>query len=86
MGEQLLTAIIDEILDLLARDGKLHSIQEAAMTSNITVDECQIIATFLAKYNFIQLVNHNMKINPEIRDLIIETSDKMVLQIPNVTP
>lgn len=72
---------IDEIIDFLASDSDVHSFKEISEVLNIPLNLCKEIASFLAKYGFVKLEDETLKINPKIRDFIVETSEKSILQI-----
>lgn len=72
---------IDEILEFLALNDDFHSIEEISTTLNIPLNACKTISIFLAKYDFVQYEDQQIKINPEIRDFIITTSHKAVIQL-----
>ena len=76
---------IDEILELLATDGNIHSIEEISRELALPLIACEHIASFLAKYNAIKISNRYLKINPRIRDFIISSSDKSPIRIPLLT-
>jgi len=71
-----LTSKIDEVLEFLALDSDLHSVEEVSERSSIPRNLCQDIASFLAKYGFIQFRGSKMRINPKMKDFIIATSDE----------
>ena len=77
----MLISKIDEILDFLAFDGGIHPLKEISATLHIPYNVCKDIASFLAKYDLVQLNDENLKINPKIRDLAVETSFQSILQI-----
>jgi len=77
----MLASKIDEILEFLALDGGFHSIEEISDALNIPSNVCKTIASFLAKYDFVQYKDLGVKIDPKIRNLIAIPSDKALIQV-----
>jgi len=71
-----LSSKIDEMLEFLALDGDWHSIKEASDALNFPCSICENIASFLAKYDFIQFRELKMRINPKMKDFVIASSDE----------
>jgi DNA-binding IclR family transcriptional regulator len=65
-----LVSKIDEVLEFLASDGNLHSIEDISRTLNIPSSMCKKIIVFLVKYGFVQFEGRKLKIDSKIRDLM----------------
>lgn len=65
-----LVSKIDEVIEFLASDGNLHSIEDISRTLNIPSSMCKKIIVFLVKYDFVQFEGRKLKIDSKIRDLM----------------
>jgi len=77
---------IDELLDFLATSGRSCTLDEISIFAGIPCDVCEKIVRFLAEYGFVRLNGSGVEINPKMRDLIIATSSKTLLELtPPIT-
>lgn len=77
---------MDKLLELLAANGDSYTLDEISRSVGIRHDLCEKVVQFLSKYGFVHLNGPKVKIDPRIKELIIETSARTVLQLaPKVT-
>lgn len=61
---------IDELIEFLASDGNLHSIEDISRALNIPSSVCKKVIIFLVKYDFVQFKGHKLRIDSKIRDFM----------------
>ena len=62
---------VDEVLEFLASTGKNYTIVDLSITFDMPCDKCLSIVNFLVKYGFVYSNEEEFKINPKIRDIIL---------------
>ena len=72
---------MDEVLELLAANGDSYTLDEISKSVGIHYDLCERVVQFLSKYGFVCLNGLKVKIDPNIKNFIIETSARTVLQL-----
>ena len=75
-----LASRIDAVLEFLSLDGNPHSVDEMSTALTIPLDECENIARFLAQYDFAQLEDMKLKIDPKTRAFVFATLKEPLLQ------
>jgi DNA-binding IclR family transcriptional regulator len=71
---------IDAVLEFLSSDGSPHSIKDVATALNIPLDECETITKFLVRYDFAELEDTKLTIDPTTRAFVIATLKEPLLQ------
>ena len=76
---------IDEIIEFLSSDGSYHSLEEVVSETRFSLESCEKIAVFLAKYGFVKIKKLKIAISPHFRKLAINTDDNRLLKTKPIT-
>jgi len=74
-----LTARIDQILNFLATNENEHTLEEVSASLGIPLSVCRRVAIFLGKYGFIEFNGSKMRIDPKIKEFILNSAGEETL-------